>query len=185
MHQQLKNGQSPVIEEYQDKYPTIEKKEIKKNLSSLLQKENVLFINPSSEKITRKIINSSKPEKECNVIIVLMESLDASSMKAFNNRKNLTPNLDAIASQSLLFTNHFSCGISSTEGSEATTLLKPRSPGLSAIKQADNDQLFTIGTPFKKRDYKLVYFTPGKGSFDNLSTFYKKIILILLIAHIF
>ena len=158
-------------DKYPDNYLMVPPKKTVENLKKLLLNNNASFVDPSSEKITR-IIKSDKEEKHHNVILILMESMSASYMRAFGNNKELTPNLDAIADQSLFFTNHFACGTRTVRGLEATTLLAPPSPGRSIVKDAYSDQLFTIGTPFQKRNYETTFFYNGESSFDNALSFY-------------
>lgn len=107
-----------------------------------------------------------------NVIVVLMESMSGSFMKAFDQQENLTPNLDAMARDGLFFTNLYATGTRTVRGMEALALSIPPTPGQSIVKRPDNQGLFTIGSVFKDKGYTNNFFYGGDGYFDNMNKFW-------------
>jgi len=70
-----------------------------------------------------RIVSYPQPEKHLNVILVSVESLSARFMTRFGNRHGLTPNLDALARQGLLFTNLYANGTRTVRGSKRLRFL--------------------------------------------------------------
>jgi phosphoglycerol transferase MdoB-like AlkP superfamily enzyme len=63
------------------------------------------------------------------VIQITVESLSAKYLGVFGNRANLTPNLNALAKDSLFFTHFYATGNRTVRGMEALTLSVPPTPG--------------------------------------------------------
>jgi phosphoglycerol transferase MdoB-like AlkP superfamily enzyme len=112
------------------------------------------------------------PEKHLNVVLISVESLSAEFLAAFGNKQTLTPRLDALASESLLFTRIYATGTRTVRGLEALTLSIPPTPGNSIVKRPDNERLFTLGEIFAERGYEPLYLYGGYGYFDNMNAFF-------------
>lgn len=121
--------------------------------------------------IEREIVGRG-PEKRLNVVLISVESLSADFMSAFGNKDGLTPNLDALASESLFFTKFYATGLRTVRGLEAITLSIPPTPGNSIVKRPNNANLFTLGEVFKQRGYKPLFLYGGYGYFDNMNAFF-------------
>ena len=119
----------------------------------------------------REIVNPG-PVKRLNVVLVSVESFSAEFMAAFGNRQGLTPAMDALAGQGLLFTRLYATGTRTVRGLEALTLSVPPTPGHSIVKRPANDSLFTIGEVFKSQGYEPLYLYGGYGYFDNMTAFF-------------
>src|SRR6266699_3551535 len=109
-------------------------------------------------------ITGHGPEKRLNVVVVMVESLSAEFLSAFGNREGLTPRLDRLAEEGMLFTHVYATGTRTVRGLEALTLSTPPIPG--------NDRLFTLGEVFKERGYEPLYLYGGYGYFDNMNAFF-------------
>lgn len=119
-----------------------------------------------------RIVSYPGPEKRLNVILISVESLSASFMTRFGNRKGITPRLDALAKQSLLFTNLYATGTRTVRGLEALALSVPPTPGQSIVKRPNNDSLFSLGGVFKSKGYDVRFMYGGYGYFDNMNDFF-------------
>jgi phosphoglycerol transferase MdoB-like AlkP superfamily enzyme len=119
----------------------------------------------------REIVNPG-PEKHLNVVLVSVESLSAEFLGTFGNPRRLTPNLDKLASEGMLFMKLYATGTRTVRGLEALTLSVPPTPGHSIVKRPVNDKLFTIGEVFKERGYEPIYLYGGYGYFDNMNAFF-------------
>ena len=117
-------------------------------------------------------IDNSGTEAKPNVVFILMESMSASFMAEFGNTKNITPNMDALAQNSILFTNLYATGTRTVRGMEAVTLCIPPTPGQSIVKRPDNHGLLTIQSVFKEHEYKSNFFYGGDGYFDNMNSYF-------------
>jgi phosphoglycerol transferase MdoB-like AlkP superfamily enzyme len=119
----------------------------------------------------REIVNAG-PEKPLNVVMVSVESLSAEFLSPFGNPRLLTPALDRLAKEGLLFTRLYATGTRTVRGLEALTLSVPPTPGHSIVKRPDNANLFTVGEVFKQRGYEPIYLYGGYGYFDNMNAFF-------------
>ncbi|WP_287371376.1 sulfatase-like hydrolase/transferase, partial [Mesorhizobium sp.] len=79
--------------------------------------------------------------------------MSAEFMGTFGNPKRLTPNLDRLASEGLLFTEMRATGTRTVRGLEAIALSVPPTPGQSILRRPGNDNLFTIGSVFQDSGY--------------------------------
>ena len=112
------------------------------------------------------------PEKKLNVVLITVESLSAEFLTAFGNKENLTPRLDKLADEGMLFTRLYATGTRTVRGLEAVTLSIPPTPGNSIVKRPDNDNLHTLGEVFAEHGYEPLYIYGGYGYFDNMNTFF-------------
>jgi phosphoglycerol transferase MdoB-like AlkP superfamily enzyme len=131
----------------------------------------VRFKRESSMPIERDI-KANGPERPLNVVLISVESLSAEFLGAFGNREGLTPNLDRLAAQGLLFSRLYATGVRTVRGLEAITLSIPPTPGNSIVKRPNNERLFTLGEVFKDRNYEPLYIYGGYGYFDNMNAFF-------------
>lgn len=143
-----------------------------KKLHLLLKSENSEYLSNKPFDISRQITNSGD-EKKYNVVFITVESLSAEFL-GFKGSKlgPITPNLDAIADSSLLFTNLYAIGTRTIYGLEAATLGAPPKPGQSVIKRPNNENMFSLGQIFKERGYHLKYIYGGYGYFDNMNHYF-------------
>lgn len=125
-----------------------------------------------SQKPFDRPIVADGPEKRLNVVMVSVESFSAEFMAAFGNRQGLTPNVDRLAREGLLFTHVYATGTRTVRGLEALTLSVPPTPGHSIVKRPHNDRLFTVGEVFKEKGYEPIYLYGGYGYFDNMNAFF-------------
>lgn len=127
---------------------------------------------------TLRFIKNPGPELHPNVIQITVESLSAKFLGAFaansrsDQKSTLTPNLDALIPQSLLFENFYATGNRTDRGMEALSLSLPPTPGRSLIKRPANAGLFTLGSVFRSRNYDTAFIYGGYGYFDNMNAFF-------------
>ncbi|HEY6940814.1 LTA synthase family protein [Dokdonella sp.] len=138
---------------------------------ALLKTPEAEFVDDDPRSITREIRNPG-PEKRLNVVLVSVESLSATYLAAFGGTKSVTPNLDALASKSLFFTNLYASGTRTVRGLEALSLSVPPTPGQSIVKRPDNENLFSLGSVFGGKGYDSMFVYGGYGYFDNMNYFF-------------
>ncbi|HYD61434.1 MAG TPA: LTA synthase family protein [Noviherbaspirillum sp.] len=117
-------------------------------------------------------VKAQAAEKRLNVVLISVESLSAEFLASFGNRQNLTPNLDRLANEGLLFTRLYATGTRTVRGLEALTLSLPPTPGQSIVKRPDNADLFSLGSVFRSKGYDVRYAYGGYGYFDNMNAFF-------------
>jgi phosphoglycerol transferase MdoB-like AlkP superfamily enzyme len=140
-------------------------------LKEMLKDDDEVFSTRDIRDISR-VVRPEGPEQKLNIIVIVEESLSAEFLGTFGNRLGLTPNLDRLAKESLLFTNLFATGTRTVRGLEAITLSMPPLPGCSVVKRPDNERLFSWGEVMKAKGYENRFIYGGNGYFDNMNYFY-------------
>lgn len=125
----------------------------------------------------RRVIHHEGPEAGWNVVLVSVESLSAEFMQHFKQsgfkmRSWLTPNLDRLADEGILFTNLYATGTRTVRGLEGLTFCVPPTPGQSIVWRPNNDRLFTTASVFRQRGYDTSYVYGGDAMFDNMNKFF-------------
>jgi phosphoglycerol transferase MdoB-like AlkP superfamily enzyme len=131
---------------------------------------NTAFINDGLS-VERKIGNNASPQMP-NVIMVTIESFSADFMGRFGNTNKLTPVLDSLAGEGVLFTGMYATGTRTVRGMEALSLAVPPTPGSSIVRRLNNDNLTTIGYIFQQKGYETGFFYGGDGYFDNMNMYF-------------
>jgi phosphoglycerol transferase MdoB-like AlkP superfamily enzyme len=136
----------------------------------------LLDFSSSSEKDlnTTRTINSGKMENKLNVVMISVESLSAEFLGSYGNTQGITPNMDSLAKEGLLFTNLYASGTRTVRGLEALSLCIPPTPGQSIVKRPNNKNLFTLGNVFRSKGYNSRFIYGGYGYFDNMSEFFSQ-----------
>lgn len=117
-------------------------------------------------------IHNPAPEQRLNVVLISVESFSADFSGTYGRVPSLTPSLDAISNQSLVFTNLWASGTRTVRGLEALTLSVPPTPGESIVKRAGNENLFSMATVFNGKGYSSQFLYGGYGAFDNMNYFF-------------
>lgn len=157
--------------EYSDFYATLDEQKMLENYRQLLHYGDSVFIE-NDLKNMKRWVKGKNHKYENNVVIVLMESMSAEFLGVFGNNSKLTPNLDRLAKDGLLFTNFYATGTRTVRGMEAVTLSIPPLAGRSVVKQPDGTDMFSSGFVFKERGYNTSFIYGGYGYFDNMNAFF-------------
>lgn len=129
------------------------------------------FLTDDPDDITR-LVSGNGPEHRKNVVMVVMESLSAEYMERFGNTDRLTPRMDALAKNSLFFSDLYATGTRTVRGLEAVSLSIPPAPGQSIVKRPGNENLASLGFVFRDRGYDTRFIYGGYGYFDNMNYFF-------------
>ena len=121
--------------------------------------------------IARRIHNAA-PERRLNVVLISVESLSADFSGTYGRVPSLTPQLDALTRDSLVFTRLYASGTRTVRGLEALSLSVPPTPGESIVKRAHNEGLFSLADVFNARGYDSQFLYGGYGAFDNMDYFF-------------
>ena len=144
-------------------YPTIDESLAEKNVLSAL----------GINSLNRKVTSDIQPEVHKNVVLISIESLSADFLKLYGNKDGITPFLDSLSQQSLVFTNLYATGNRTVRGLEALTLCIPPTAGESIIKREnENKNKFTTGSVFKSKGYTTKFLYGGYSYFDNMKDFF-------------
>jgi len=111
-------------------------------------------------------------EQPLNLVIVLQESLGADYVGSLGG-KDLTPELDELATQGISFERLYATGIRSARGVEAIITGFTPTAQLSVIKRADTqDNFFTLASLLERNGYQTSFLYGGESHFDNMRRFF-------------
>ena len=156
--------------DYPRYYRTIPGDEAWAQVRAQLATPDAQFVGPAG--IARWIRNPA-PERKLNVVLISIESLSAEYSGTYGRKEaSLTPNLDALSKDSLVFTDLWATGTRTVRGLEALSLSVPPTPGESIVKREHNEGLFTLGEVFRSKGYDAQFLYGGYGAFDNMNQFF-------------
>lgn len=157
--------------DYAPFYVTRSPGDVSHELHALIAQPHARFASDDPVGLTRTVV-AARPERRLNVVLIVVESLSARFLGAFGNKDGITPKLDRLAQQGLLFTNLRATGTRTVRGLEAISLSVPPTPGYSIVKRPGTAHLFSIGTVFRERGYRARFFYGGYSYFDNMGPFF-------------
>ncbi len=108
-----------------------------------------------------------------NVVLISVESLSASYVGAYGNTENLTPYMDQIAKEGLVFDKIFATGTRTVRGLDALTIAIPPIPGQAIVRRPNNEHLATIGEMLGAQGFNTFFVYGGYGYFDNMNAYYR------------
>lgn len=106
-----------------------------------------------------------------NLVIFLQESLGAEYVGTLGGLP-LTPNIDALSKEGLLFTNLYSTGTRTVRGIEAMVTGFFPSPSASVLKLGHSQTgFFTVAELLRRAGYATEFIYGGASHFDNMAGF--------------
>lgn len=145
--------------DYPSYYPTISAHQSNSILKNLKSAE----LNPQQASLLHK------PK---HIILITVESLSADYLGSFGNPHGLTPHLDELAKNGLLFTNLYAVGTRTVRGLEALSLSVPPTPGQSIVRRPHNENLVTLGATLNNHGFHSHFLYGGHGYFDNMNYYF-------------
>jgi phosphoglycerol transferase MdoB-like AlkP superfamily enzyme len=107
-----------------------------------------------------------------NVVIFLQESLGAEYVGCLGGLP-LTPKLDELSKEGLLFTNLYCTGTRSIRGIEQVASGFIPNPSESVVKLSGSQQgFFTLADAFGSQGYDTSFIYGGMANFDNMASFF-------------
>ncbi len=108
-----------------------------------------------------------------NVVLISVESLSASYLGTYGNKENLTPYLDQLASESLVFDRLFATGTRTVRGLDALSIAVPPIPGQAIVHRPNIEHLATIGELLEAKGYAAFFIYGGYGVFDSMNSYFR------------
>lgn len=139
----------------------------KHQCEEIYQKETGL--NSDGYKMIGDTLGSNRP----NIVLITVESLSADFLTRYGNNQHLTPQLDHLMKQSLVFDSLYAVGNRTVRGLEALSLCIPPSAGESIIKRKGNrmDNL-SIASVLNTLGYHSQFIYGGDSYFDNMGDYF-------------
>ncbi len=118
------------------------------------------------------VVKPDSVQPKYNVVIFLQESLGAEFVGCLGGLP-LTPNLDKLANEGLLFTNLYSSGTRSVRGIESVLTGFLPNPSESVVKLSNSQtEFYTLAEAFGKQNYDTSFIYGGLSNFDNMASFF-------------
>jgi phosphoglycerol transferase MdoB-like AlkP superfamily enzyme len=157
--------------DYDEFYVTLPHAEAASRVRRFVAQDNATFIAGAQNPLARHVVYPA-PAKPLNVIVLLQESLGAEFVGAYGDTRGLTPNIDRIARESVLFTRTYATGTRTVRGMEAVTASFPPVPAESIVKRPDNERMFNWSTVMRDAGYAPTFIYGGYGAFDNMNHYF-------------
>lgn len=159
--------------DYETFYPKLEPDKAMARLKEQLTEPKGRFLSPDPWDLRRRVANGGPPGgRKLNVALIVVESLSGEFVEALGGKRSLTPRLDRLAPQCLVFTNIYATGTRTDRGLEAITLSMPPTPGRSLLKRPGSEGLFSLGQILREKGYQVEFIYGGYGYFDNMNHFF-------------
>lgn len=118
-----------------------------------------------------RTVRQATPRSDWNVVLVLEESLGSDFVGALGDDRGLTPCLDKLAAQGILFDNFYATGNRTARALEAVTTSLPPIPTESILKRDRSRHVYTLAHVLAERGYNRLFMTAGRGVFDGVRSF--------------
>ncbi|NMM46650.1 sulfatase-like hydrolase/transferase [Rhodospirillaceae bacterium KN72] len=157
--------------DYERYYPILPAERLNDRIRSLVAQPGTSFI--SSSGIDRNVTaRADAGRRDVNVVLISVESLSGDYLGMFGNTQNLTPELDKLANDGLLFTNLYATGTRTVRGLEALSIGTPPTPGQSIVRRPQNGGLENVGEELKEQGWTPYWVYGGYGYFDNMNAYF-------------
>jgi phosphoglycerol transferase MdoB-like AlkP superfamily enzyme len=157
--------------DYEQYYLTLDEADAARRARRLVAQPDTEFLVGAPSPLARHV-SYPGPTRRLHVIVLLEESLGAEFVGAYGDKRGLTPNLDRIARDSLVFTRTYATGTRTVRGMEAVTASFPPVPPESIIKRDHNEGMFNWSTVMKRNGYSPTFIYGGHGTFDSMNYFF-------------
>jgi phosphoglycerol transferase MdoB-like AlkP superfamily enzyme len=157
--------------DYDEFYATLPAAEAAARARGFVAQDNATFIAGAQNPLARRVVYPA-PARPLHVIVLLQESLGAEFVGAYGDTRGLTPNIDRIARESVVFTRTYATGTRTVRGMEAVTASFPPVPAESIVKRPDNERMFNWSTVMRDAGYTPTFIYGGYGTFDNMNYFF-------------
>jgi phosphoglycerol transferase MdoB-like AlkP superfamily enzyme len=134
---------------------------------------SAVIASPSNDSAQNAQVLGSFTRRPKNVVLISVESLSASYLGVYGNQENLTPYLDKLASESLVFDKLFATGTRTVRGLDALSIAIPPIPGQAIVHRPNTEHLATIGELLEAKNYSTFFIYGGYGVFDSMNTYFR------------
>ncbi len=120
-----------------------------------------------------RVVGGGSEARPLNVVLIVMESFTGRLIGHLGGTPALSPRLDAIAEQGVIFENCFATGERTIQGLEAIVCSFPPLPGVGVVRRPQAQHGFaTLATVLAERGYETLFVYGGQGIFDQMRGFF-------------
>jgi phosphoglycerol transferase MdoB-like AlkP superfamily enzyme len=116
---------------------------------------------------------TGRPMRRRNVVLIMMESMAGRHIGALGYPHSQTPHLDAICREGLFFSNVYAVGAQTSRGLVGTLCGHPDLSGMTLLaRPTAQGRFLTLPGLLQQRNYRTVFLSCGKPSFDSMDVFF-------------
>ena len=144
------------------------KMDVKEAISRVEKRLNIKSID---EKLPLRRLEKThfKTQKPKNLVIFLQESLGYQFVEAVGGEAGITPHLNALSKEGIIFRDAYSNGTRSIRGIAGSVAGNFSVPGKGVLKRNKSQRdYFTISSLLKPLGYETMFFYGGESRFDNM-----------------
>lgn len=163
--------------QYDGQYAGMDEAEAIRLLRGVVSQDNTTLLTPATERsLLRHVYNGQTPKK-LNVVLVINESFGSTYIDSLDNRRgeSISPNIDRLAKDGLLFTNVYATGDRTVRGLEALLTSFAPIPGISTARRNGSEGMNSMPYLLRQFGYKSAFLYAGDGRFDNMGHFWETI----------
>lgn len=118
---------------------------------------------------TRKLLKTDRP----NILIVILESFSANTIEALGGDKGVTPTINALSEEGVLFRNLYSSSFRTDRGLVAVLNGYPGQPTTSIMKYPTKTKsLHSIASKLRNEGYSTAMYYGGDIDFTNMRSYF-------------
>ena len=121
----------------------------------------------------REMDSHFSSEKKKNLVIFIQESIGAQFVAAIGGEPGITPRLNELSEEGVLFTRLYSNGTRSIRGISGAVAGFLSTPGQGVVKRNQSQSgFFTVAGLLKPHGYRSSFFYGGESRFDNMKSWF-------------
>jgi phosphoglycerol transferase MdoB-like AlkP superfamily enzyme len=122
---------------------------------------------------TRLVKSNFKTAKPKNIVIFIQESLGYQFVESVGGEKGITPNLNRLSKEGILFKDAYSNGTRSIRGLAGMSAGNFSVPGKGVLKRNKSQRdFYTIASSLNPLGYHTTFMYGGESRFDNMKSWY-------------
>ncbi|MDD5372154.1 MAG: sulfatase-like hydrolase/transferase [Sulfurimonas sp.] len=165
VYDNTRNGSQKMIAQYG-------KMDTKEALERVKKRLNIQNIDDALP-LTRVEESHFKTDKPKNLVIFVQESLGYQFVESVGGEKGITPNLNKLSQEGILFKDLYSNGTRSIRGLAGVSAGNYAVPGEGVLKRnKSQSDFFTIASALKPFNYHTTFMYGGESRFDNMRSWY-------------
>jgi phosphoglycerol transferase MdoB-like AlkP superfamily enzyme len=158
--------------DYQQFYRTIPSEQAYSILRRYYEGMGERFVSADPTSLVRKHDANPNGLGKMNVIVLTQESLGAQYVGPYGDTRQLTPFLDSLAKESMMFSNAYATGTRTVRGLEAMSASFPPIPSESIVKRQGSANISNWGAIMRAHGYATSFLYGGYGAFDSMNAYF-------------
>ncbi|MBS4047908.1 MAG: sulfatase-like hydrolase/transferase [Alphaproteobacteria bacterium] len=161
--------------QYDGQYAGMDEAGAIKLLRGVVAQNNTTFLASVTERSLLRHVDNGRIPKKLNVVLVINESFGSTYIDSLDNRRgeSISPNIDRLAKDGLLFTNVYATGDRTVRGLEALLTSFAPIPGISTARRNGSEGMNSMPYLLRQFGYQSAFLYAGDGRFDNMGHFWE------------